>query len=69
MTYEEARAIVKADGDPPVVKWMDDNMRWHYGYIVSLRSRKRASIRGKDRLVDIASLSLYTKAKDDAATA
>jgi len=68
MTYEEARSILRAGGDPPVVKWMDANMRWHYGYIVSLRNRKKASIQGKDRLVPIADLSLYTRAKDDAAT-
>ena len=61
MTMDEARAIVRSDGDPPVVKWMDSDMRWHYGYIVSLRSRNRASIRGKERLVPVADLSLYVR--------
>lgn len=70
VTLEEARAIVKDGGEPPVVKWMDKNMRWHYGHLIAVPDRKRARIKGKDRLVPIADLSLYVKpeAKADANT-
>lgn len=62
MTTDEARTLVRERADdPPLVKWMDKNMRWHYGYLVGVPDRKRARIRGKDRLVPIADLSLYVK--------
>lgn len=66
MTYEEAKAIL-VSGDQPTVKWMDKDLRWHYGYIDALPSKKRARIAGKERLVPIDDLHVYVRqAKADA---
>ena len=42
MNVDEAKALI-ADGERPVVRWMDKRSRWRYGRLVSV-GRKWATI-------------------------
>jgi len=80
VTADEAIAIVK-QSNPPIVKWLDEDMRRHYGYILSVQEKRRvrirgksrvvpsARIRGKDNYVPLDDLSVYVKAEPDAPAA